>query len=86
MKKLINRRDRYVDEALGGLCAAYPGVYRRYRERNRIIARARQVARQGGPLTMFLRRIGRRIAVPACCVWSAIMAATRCRSRWQRTC
>jgi hypothetical protein len=23
---------RYVDEALGGLCAAYPGVYRRYRE------------------------------------------------------
>jgi hypothetical protein len=33
MKKLINRPDRYVDEALGGLCAAYAGVYRRYRER-----------------------------------------------------
>jgi len=33
MKKLVNRPDRYVDEALGGLCAAYPGVYRRYRER-----------------------------------------------------
>jgi hypothetical protein len=27
MKKLINRPDRYVDEALGGLCAAYAGVY-----------------------------------------------------------
>jgi dihydroxyacetone kinase len=40
MKKLINRPDRYVDEALGGLCATFPGVYRRYRERNRIIARA----------------------------------------------
>jgi dihydroxyacetone kinase-like protein len=43
MKKLINRPDRYVDEVLGGLCAAFPGVYRRYRERNRIIARAQLV-------------------------------------------
>jgi hypothetical protein len=29
MKKLINRADRYVDEALGGLCAAFPSVCRR---------------------------------------------------------
>jgi len=36
MKKLINDPARYVDEALEGLCLAYPG----YRKSGRIIARA----------------------------------------------
>lgn len=39
MKKLINRSDRYVDEALEGLCAAFPG-YRRVGRADRVIVRA----------------------------------------------
>src|SRR5262245_38795981 len=36
MKKLINDPGRYVDEALEGLCAAFPG----YRKAGRVIGRA----------------------------------------------
>lgn len=39
MKKLINDPARYVDEALEGLCLAFPG-YRRTGRTNRVIARA----------------------------------------------
>jgi dihydroxyacetone kinase-like protein len=42
MKKLINDPARYVDEALEGMCLAFPG-YRRTGSTNRVIARA------GGP-------------------------------------
>jgi len=39
MKKLVNDPQRYVDEALEGLCLAFPG-YRRAGETGRVIARA----------------------------------------------
>ena len=38
MKKLINQPDAYVDEALEGLCGAYPG-YRRLGRSLRVVAR-----------------------------------------------
>lgn len=39
MKKLLNRPDAYADEALAGLCAAHPSIYRRCGEAGRVIAR-----------------------------------------------
>ncbi|MFP6558905.1 dihydroxyacetone kinase subunit DhaK [Paraburkholderia sp. B3] len=41
MKKLLNRPDAYADEALAGLCAAHPGIYRQLGETGRVIARAK---------------------------------------------
>ena len=41
MKKLINDPARYVDEALEGLCLAFPG----YRKDGRVIARTAGPAR-----------------------------------------
>jgi dihydroxyacetone kinase-like protein len=46
MKKIMNQPSAYVDEALDGLCQAYPHVYRRAGEAGRVIARA-QAPRQG---------------------------------------
>ncbi|KVS18931.1 dihydroxyacetone kinase subunit DhaK [Burkholderia multivorans] len=40
MKKLLNRPDAYADEALAGLCAAHPDIYRQLGETGRVIARA----------------------------------------------
>jgi dihydroxyacetone kinase-like protein len=40
MKKILNQPDAYADEALDGLCAAYPHVYRREGESGRVIVRA----------------------------------------------
>ncbi|WP_250470052.1 dihydroxyacetone kinase subunit DhaK [Caballeronia sp. GAFFF2] len=40
MKKLLNRPDAYADEALFGLCAAHPDIYRQLGETGRVITRA----------------------------------------------
>lgn len=39
MKKLLNHPGDYADEALDGMCAAHPEIYRRLGETGRVIAR-----------------------------------------------
>jgi phosphoenolpyruvate---glycerone phosphotransferase subunit DhaK len=39
LKKLLNQPDAYADEALAGLCAAHPHIYRQLGEAGRVIAR-----------------------------------------------
>ena len=68
MKKLLSDPNDYADQAIDGLCLAYPDIYTRGGENGRVVYRTGG-ARQG-------KVASSPVAVPATCRCSPVTAAT----------